>query len=128
MFESLGTQSCQHFVSSISYHHIVQSVIVVSAIQPFRFFSPAALARSAKASLRLNLASSMTPITYLLAMLLHCPVDWRGNFVPASASEEKCADHCTKVDPSLSPVVTAWHLMVEMTLEYERAGVEEMTE
>lgn len=48
--------------------------------------------------------------------------------IPASASEEKCADHCTKVDPSLGPVVTAWHLMVEITLEYERAGVEEMTE
>lgn len=51
-----------------------------------------------------------------------------GPFLPASASEEKFADHCTKVDPRLGPVVTAWHLIVEMTLEYVRAGVEEMTE
>lgn len=51
-----------------------------------------------------------------------------GSSLPASASEEKCADHYTKVDPSLGPVVTAWHLIVEITLEYVRAGVEEMTE
>lgn len=92
---------------SIAYRHIIQSVLVVSATYPFHFFPAAVWAKSAKASFRLNLASSMTP---------------------ASASEEKFADHWTKVDPSLGPVVTAWHLMVEMTLEYVRAGVEEMTE
>ena len=61
-------------------------------------------------------------------MIFRCPVGSKGSIVPASASEEKCADHCTKVDPSLGPVVTVWHLMVEMTLEYVRAGVDEMTE
>lgn len=62
------------------------------------------------------------------AMISHYPLGSGGSFIPASASEEKCADHCTKVDPSLGPVVIAWHLMVEMTLEYVRAGVDEMTE
>ena len=62
------------------------------------------------------------------AMSPRLSVGMGGSFLPASASEENCADHCTKVDPSLGPVVTAWHLMVEMTLEYVRAGVEEMTE
>ena len=68
------------------------------------------------------------PYLSMSALMSRCPIDSRGSFIPASASEEKCADHCTKVDPSLGPVVTAWHLMVEMTLEYVRAGVEEMTE
>lgn len=107
--------------------HIVQSVFEVSAIDLPHFFPVTAWARSAKASLRLNLASSMTPI-HMLAVMFGCPTDSMGSLLPASASEEKCADHCRNVDPSLSPVVTAWHLMVEMTLEYERAGVEEMTE
>ena len=62
------------------------------------------------------------------AIMFRCLTGPRGSFIPASASEEKCADHCTKVDPSLGPVVTAWHLMVERTLEYVRAGVDEMTE
>lgn len=61
-------------------------------------------------------------------MLFYCLLGSKGSSIPASASEEKFADHWTKVDPSLGPVVTAWHLMVEMTLEYVRAGVEEMTE
>lgn len=47
---------------------------------------------------------------------------------PASASEEKCADHCTNVEPSLDPEVTAKQRIVEMTLEYVSAGVEAMTE
>lgn len=65
---------------------------------------------------------------YMLVMIFGCPIGSRSSVIPASASEEKCADHCTKVDASLGPVVTAWHLMVETTLEYVRAGVEEMTE
>ena len=35
------------------------------------------------------------------------PHDMIIGHVPASASEEKCADHCTNVDPSHGPVVTA---------------------
>ena len=35
--------------------------------------------------------------------------------IPASASLLKLADQVTNVDPSLGPVVTAWHRMVEMT-------------
>lgn len=46
---------------------------------------------------------------------------------PASASDEKCADHCTKVPPSLRPEVMGEQRSVEMTLLYERAGVELMT-
>ena len=68
------------------------------------------------------------PCLYMSAMMFPNSIGSRGSFIPASASEEKCADHCTKVDPSLGPVVTAWHLMVEMRLEYVRAGVEEITE
>ena len=64
----------------------------------------------------------------LSVMIFRHPIGIGGSFLPASASEEKCADHCTKVDPWLGPLVTAWHLIVEMTLEYVRAGVEEMTE
>lgn len=61
-------------------------------------------------------------------MIFRHPIGTGGFFLPASASEEKCADHCTKVDPWFGPVVTAWHLIVEMTLVYVRAGVEEITE
>ena len=62
------------------------------------------------------------------AMIMCCPIGPNESNIPASASEEKCADHSTKVEPSFGPVVTAWHRIVEMTLEYVRAGVEEMTE
>ena len=48
--------------------------------------------------------------------------------IPASASEEKFPVHTTYVDPSLGPVVTGYSRMVDTTLEYVSAGVDEMTE
>ena len=62
------------------------------------------------------------------ARMSHHSVSLRDSVIPASASEEKFADHCTKVEPSLGPAVMGWHLIVEMTLEYVRAGVEDITE
>jgi hypothetical protein len=46
----------------------------------------------------------------------------------ASASLEKLPVHSTKVDPACSPLVTGKRRMVERTLVYVSAGVEEMTE
>lgn len=64
-------------------------------------------ARSASASFRLKRASSITP---------------------ASASDEKLADHCTNVEPSLPPDVMGKQRIVDSTLVYVRAGVDAMTE
>lgn len=66
----------------------------------------AALARSARASRRLNLASWMTP---------------------ASASLEKLPVHSTKVLFSCSPEVTAKQRMVLTTLVYESSELAVMT-
>lgn len=110
-----------HYALSLSFHDIMLgSIILRSSVHPLQspllltllsqitvHCLPTAPAKSARASFRLNRASSITP---------------------ASASDEKCADHCTKVDPSFAPDVTAKQRTVEMTLEYVNAGVDAMTE
>lgn len=65
MFEGLCTvlfairDSCCLFYPIIAYHTVRHCHI---CIQSLYFFPTTALARSAKASLRLNLASSITPV------------------------------------------------------------------
>ncbi len=71
------------------------------------YFLVAVLAKSANASLRLNLASSITPAIPVSYGVLYTEYHREGEIVPASASEEKLADHWTKVEPSFGPVVTA---------------------
>lgn len=89
-----------HTLSTISHRIMSMNIIrlvpiLFTAQKPAHFFVTTP-ARSANASFRLKRASSITP---------------------ASASEEKFADHCTKVDPSFAPDVTAKQRILEMTLE-----------
>ena len=99
---SLASHSC-HRISPSSYRTVRHDHV---CNQFAHFLLVAARARSAKASLRLNLASSMTPNLAHISHKVLLFIVLEKSSIPASASEEKCADHCTKVDPSLGPVVT----------------------
>lgn len=79
------------------------------------FYFAAALARSARASRRLNLASSMTP-DFVSVSILKDIGERRKEHVPASASLEKLPVQVIKVCPSCLPDVTGYARMVLTTL------------
>lgn len=117
-----------HKLASDAYH-LFHTVISYNACNAsLSLFSSSGVGQVSQSLFALEFSVLDHSCLCLSAMISHHSIDTGGSFLPASASEEKCADHCTKVDPWLSPLVTAWHLIVEITLEYVRAGVEEMTE
>lgn len=87
------------------------------------FFAVAALARSARASRRLNLASWITPNSVSIT----CIAPISRSTLPASASLEKFPVHSMKVLPSWSPEVIGKSLTVLRTLVYVSSGDEVMT-